>query len=141
MAQTKYNFSRKGEKDKHISIDSEHGVSKGDVVSLKDGKRAKVRDVVLNLETGVHDVTIEDIADEGEQPRPTADGNDPNPESKAVKDVLFDPAFSPKIIDAVVESNTRLDRSHDIEERRKKDSPLSGHASSPAGPHEKAAAK
>lgn len=107
-----------------LKLDPSQKPNKGDVVSLKDGKRARVRDVVLNLETGKHDVKLESVPDVEANPAISAEGNDPHPERHAVKDVLFDPKFSPKVLDISTPSAPSTVDS----------------ASSPAGPAEKAAA-
>jgi hypothetical protein len=126
----------------------------GDTIVL-DGKRTKVKSVVLNADSGKYDVETELVADEAAG-RPTAEGNDPHPERHAVKDVVFDPRFSPKIVDAVAASTKVLDQQADADARRKeadekdhgKDAEkkavgagerLKGHSPSPAGQFEKAA--
>lgn len=132
------------EKPVELKIDPAQRPNKGDVVSLKDGKRARVKDVVLNLETGKHDVTLELVPEVEANPVIAAEGNDPHPERHAVKDVLFDPKYSPKVIDAVAESTKHLDRVADGEKRAKQRDEhreLVGAGSTPAGPHEKAAAQ
>jgi hypothetical protein len=99
MSQTSYNFKVKGsDKPSEVSLDPNQKLSIGDTVSLKDGKRAKIKSLTLNVQTGKYDVETEDVLAEGTQ-RPTAEGNDPHPERKAVKEVVNDPIFTPAVSD------------------------------------------
>jgi hypothetical protein len=81
---------------KDLKLDSGNKLSVGDNVML-DGKRHKVSSVTLNATTGKYDVEVE--APQEGVARPTAEGNDPHPERRAVKDVVNDPKFTPAVED------------------------------------------
>lgn len=91
----KYSFTVEGsdQKAEELKLDSAQKLAVGDRVSFKDGKKAKVKSVVLNVATGAYDVVCESV--EPVAAPVAAEGNDPNPQRHAVKDVRLDPRYSP----------------------------------------------
>lgn len=120
---------------KELKLDAGNKLSVGDNVML-EGKRHKVSAVTLNATTGKYDVEVEAPAEA--VVRSTAEGNDPHPERKAVKDVTNDPKFTPAVSDpnrsaaanaAILSGNAPAEPKKDSEKKvADKDSPAVPHA-------------
>lgn len=93
-----YTFKVDGsDKTEELKLDSAHKLVAGETVTLKDGKKAKVSSVTLNMATGKYDVCCDTVV--APSAALTAEGNDPHPERHAVKDVTLDPIFTPAVSD------------------------------------------
>jgi hypothetical protein len=99
----KYSIKVGKDQTEEVELNSAHKLNVGDTVNLKDGKKARIKSVNLNVSSGNYDVELDEAQDANLNatgiPRSTAEGNDPDPYRKAVKDVVLDPRFTPAVVD------------------------------------------
>lgn len=106
---SQYEFVVEGDEEgaEKSRLDSASRIEVGDTVALADGSTGKVKDVTLNVATGRYEVTVK--REKGAPPAPAtaespaakqvaeaAKAEQAKQEGRAVKDVLFDPKFSPQ---------------------------------------------